>query len=129
MKEPAFFQYLRTVSQVATLVGQKIYPVRAPQGIDRPFVVWDRIGVERQQMDCAASPLVKGLYQFACYGVSYQQAMDVHAAIWSALQDFHGLMGDVMVRQCHCTSDLVRDDEDPAIHRVVQSWDVWYVET
>lgn len=129
MKEPGFFQYLRTVSQVTALVGQKIYPLRAPQNIDRPFVVWLRTAVERQQLYCGVSELVKGTYQFSCYGVNYAGAMALHSAVWTAMQDYRGQMGDVLVRHAHCTTDFAREDEDPALYAVLQLWDVWYLET
>ena len=129
MSDPGFFTYLQTVMQVTALVASRIYPNRAPQEAQRPFVVWTRVGVDRQQLYCGQSALIKGAYQFDCYGVSATQADQVHRALKNAMQDYAGLMGAVEVRHCHLTTDFVSADEDPLIHRVTQLWDIWHVET
>lgn len=128
MSDPNFYDHLRLVSQVASLVGDRIYPVRAPQGVLRPFVVWHRTGITRQQLYCGVDGAVLGEYQFSCYGITALQADDVHIAIRNAMQDFAGLMGSVLVKNAHLGQHFAIEDEDPNIFTVRQLWRIWFVE-
>lgn len=128
MSDPNFFEHLRLVSGVASLIGDRIYPVRAPQGFQRPFVVWQRISIERQQLYCGTDGLVVGEYQFSCYGITHEQASDVHDAVRNAMQDYSGLMGDIIVKNAHLREDFAVPDEDPNIFSVRQLWRIWFVE-
>lgn len=129
MSDPNFYDYLLDVPQVVALVGDRIYPARAPQGAIRPHVVWLRTGIDRQQMYCGVNAVVRGDYQFSCYGLTEGEATEVHLALRNAMQDFAGLMGAVLVRTCHLQSDFVIEDEDPSIYTVRQLWSVWFVES
>src|ERR1041384_1338453 len=124
MSDPNFYQYLLDVPQVASLIGDRIYPIRAPQSELRPFVVWVRSGVERQQTYCGANAVVRAEYTFSCYGSTPDEAQSVHLAIRNAMQDFAGLMGDVHVKHCFLRDDFDLEDEDPDIYSVRQLWEV-----
>lgn len=129
MSDPNFYAYLQGNSQVTTLVAQRIYPVRAPQGAPRPLLVWMRQGIQRQQTYCGANAVVRAEYQFSCYGGTPDQARDVHLSVRNAMQDFVGFMGAVSVKHCHLDNDFATEDEDPDIYTVRQLWTVQYVET
>ncbi len=129
MSDPNFFDYLVSVPEVAALLGDRVYPVRAPQDALRPHLVWTRTAVQRQQMYCGVNAVVYGDYQFSCYGSTEEQANGLHIAVRNAMQDFDGLMGDVRVKHCHLNSDFGIEDEDPDIYSVRQLWTICYVET
>lgn len=128
MRDPNFYDHLLLVSQVASLIGDRIYPTRAPQGVLRPYLVWMRQGVERQQLYCGVDATVLGDYMFSCYGITQQQANDVAVAVRNAMQDFAGLMGDVRVKNAHLRDSFPIGDEDPNIFTVRQLWRIWFVE-
>lgn len=129
MSEPNFYEHLRVVSGVSSLIGDRIYPLRAPQGALRPFLVWHRQSVDRQQLYCGTDPAVLAEYLFSCYGITYQQAEDVHEAVRNAMQDFSGLMGAVLVKNAHLRDHTPLPDEDPNIFTVRQFWRIWFVES
>ena len=128
MSDPNFYDHLRLVSQVASLIEDRIYPVRAPQGATRPYLVWLRQSVSRQELYCGADGIALGEYQFSCYGITAQQASDVHVAVRNAMQDFAGMMGDVIVKHAFLGGDFQIEDEDPNIFTVRQLWRIWFVE-
>ncbi len=128
MSDPNFYEHLRLVSGVASLIGDRIYPVRAPQGWLRPYIVWQRSSIERQQLYCGADGVTLGEYQFSCYGTTYEQASDVHEAVRNSMQDFSGFMGDVFVKHAFLREDFSVADEDPNIFSVRQFWRIWFVE-
>jgi len=129
MSDPNFYDYLRQVPQVADLLVDRIYPVRAPQNALRPHAVWLRTNVARQQTYCGVNAVVYGDFQFSCYGSTELQATQLHLAIRNAMQDFAGLMGDVHVKHAHLASDFAIEDEDPDIYCVRQLWTICFVET
>lgn len=129
MSDPNFYEHLRLVSQVSSLVADRIYPVRAPQGAIRPYVIWHRQAVRRQQLYCGTDSVVAGDYLFSCYGITALQSEDVAEAVRIAMQDFAGLMGDVLVKNAFLSSDFPIPDEDPNIFTVRQLWRIWFVET
>lgn len=129
MRDPNFYEHLRLVSQVSSLIDARIYPTRAPQGVLRPFLVWMRQGVERQQLYCGVDRTVLGEYIFSCYGTTQQEANDVADAVRVAMQDFAGMMGEVLVKNAHMRDSFPIGDEDPNIFTVRQLWRIWLVET
>lgn len=129
MSDPNFYEHLRLVSGVSSLIADRIYPTRAPQGAIRPHVIWLRQSVTRQQLYCGTNGVVAAEYQFSCYGITAQQATDVHVAVRNAMQDFEGLMGDVLVKNAHLREDFALEDEDTNIFTVRQLWRIWFVET
>lgn len=129
MSDPNFFEHLRLVSQVASLIGDRIYPTRAPQGVLRPFLVWHRQGTVRQQRYCSTDGVVAGDYVFSCYGTTALQAQGVADAVRDAMLDFAGLMGAVTVKHAFLSTDFPLEDEDPNIFTVRQLWRIWFVET
>lgn len=129
MSDPNFYEHLRLVSQVASLIGDRIYPTRAPQGAIRPHLIWLRSNTQRQQLYCGTNAVVLGEYQFSCYGITALEAHDVHLAVRNAMQDFAGFMGSVLVKNAWLSNDFPIEDEDPNIFTVRQLWRIWYVET
>lgn len=129
MSDPNFYEHLRLVSQVSSLIGDRIYPTRAPQGAIRPYLVWHRQSLSRQQLYCGTDGCVAGDYLFSCYGITALQAQDVSDAVRIATQDFSGLMGDVRVKHAFLSNDFPLPDEDPNIFTVRQLWRIWFVET
>lgn len=129
MSDPNFYDHLRLVSQVVSLIGDRIYPVRAPQGVQRPYLVWLRQSAERQQLYCGTDGLIFCEYQFSCYGITKQQASDVHEAVRNAMLDFVGTMGDVFVKHAFLSGDFEIEDEDPNIFTVRQLWRICFVES
>lgn len=129
MSDPNFYAHLLGDSEVATLIGDRLYPVRAPQASDRPHVVWLRTGTSRQQRYCGVDGVVRGDYQFSAYANTEEEAAEIGDVLRRAMQDFAGVMGDVAVKHCHLEGDFPLEDEDPDIYTVRQQWTVWFVET
>jgi hypothetical protein len=129
MSDPNFFAHLLGDSEVASLIGNRLFPVRAPQAAVRPHVVWLRSGSLRQQRYCGVDGIVRGDYQISVYANTEGAAAELADEIRHAMQDYTGLMGAVAVKHCHLESEFQVEDEDPDIYTVRQLWTIWFVET
>ncbi len=90
--------YLRSYAPLTDLVGQRIYPVRAPDSTTSPYVVY-KVRIKADNTLTEASPLDVATVTVSAYATGdathsgYEQAHDVAAAVRSALNFFRGTMG------------------------------------
>lgn len=128
MSEPNFYEHLRNVSGVSSLIASRIYPDKLPQSPTLPAVVTQSVGGQRQQRYCNGDGLVLGSFQFDVYAKTRAACNQAAHAVRIAMQDFSGEMGGTPVKHCHLTSDFDSVDPEPGLLRKTQLWDVWYAE-
>lgn len=107
------------------LVGSKIYPVKAPQKVNVPFVVFrENTTLPVNAKDGVASKELKQL-QVDTYATSYLTAHEIATAIRSILDNWSGTIGGVTIRQMWFDD---QDDgdfiEDLGFFGVSQSYEV-----
>ena len=86
------FKILKDDAAVSAAVGQKIYPVKLPQGVAYPAVVVSVLGENPiNSKDGAASDDFTRL-QVSVYANSYKQTLDISRDIRTALDFFDGLV-------------------------------------
>jgi hypothetical protein len=94
MFETELLSYLKSVSALTTLVGNRIYTEAAPQGAVYPFVVYSEITDPTEYvMSGKKSSLSEAHYQFDCYATTRAVARSVRDAIADAL-DIDNCSGD-----------------------------------
>lgn len=71
---------------LALIVASKIYGGRAPQNTVAPFVVWQRVSGNDLHTLEGATDLRSGRFQIDCYGATYDQALEMSAAVRAAVQ-------------------------------------------
>lgn len=128
MSEPNFYEFLRSVSGVQSLIASRIYPDKLPQNPTLPAVVTQKVGGTRQVTNCGTHGLVLGSFQLDVYGLTRAAARQVADAIFDAMKDDVGLMGATIVKQCTLTTDFDSVDPEPGLLKRTQLWDIWYVE-
>jgi len=79
------YQRLSNYSNLTDLVSTRIFPIKAPQGLDNPYVVFKRIsGVPEHAM--GADPEVEhSRFQIGCYAKSIEDVNSIAIAVTSAL--------------------------------------------
>lgn len=79
-------QRLLANAAVAELVVDRVYPQRAEQGCQRPFIVYRVIDeVDENAMDSGADELVTARVQVDCYADKYLDAQSLGLAVKVAL--------------------------------------------
>ncbi len=134
--ETGLVQHLAADTAVLSLVGQgsrvRIFPMIIPQkakAVDQvPCAVYQVTQEERQKVYCGTQKLISVTLQMDSYAIDLGTARQLSAAIRSALLDFRGFMGDVLVRDVTLVGGLTLYDMEPGLMRVMDTYIIWYEE-
>lgn len=87
----ALYNFLKGQSAVSTLVGTRIYPLRAPQSPTYPFITYNQSAeVRTHTMDAKAT--TNAAMQIHCWAKSYSGAVALADAVTSVLDCYVGTM-------------------------------------
>lgn len=128
MIETGIAAYLNADAGLTALVGTRIFPVLAPQGVTAPYVIFARAGAARSSTTCGTDKKVAGTWQFDAYAKTYKTAAQIARALRLALIDYTGLMGDTPVDRVFLETEFDLDDPEPGLFRVSQTYTIWYLE-
>lgn len=93
--EEALSAYLIADDGVSSYVGDRVYPVRLPEGTVLPAIAWQRISSQRAYTydDFAdTNPFVTARVQFACWATTALESIRIGEAILLALSGYEGDM-------------------------------------
>lgn len=128
MIEQALFEILKNAAGVAAIVGERITPNIATQGAPFPCIVYSLVNAQRQQTLCRTTGLVRGTYQIDCDAAKYITASQLAAAVRAALIDFSGTVSGTRVNRIFLDTEADLADPEPGLHRVSQTFVIWYLE-
>ncbi len=135
MIEQAIFTRLSQWPALMTLVGDKIYPLRAPQNVKPPFVLYQRISAPRLRSISGGSRMANPRIQVDVYAASYSGAKALAKQVRCALDNFRGDItttdGDVVtIKSCSLDGDrdLIDPDAEPTLYRVSHDFLLWHDE-
>lgn len=133
MIEQGLFQYLSNVGPVRALLQERpdfvrLYHLIIPQGGKAPCVVAQFTDFERDQTYCGTIRVVRASIQLDSYGTEYFEALELAAAVRTALTDFRGTMGSVEVKSATLQTERDLEEPEPGLYRRWQDWSLWYVE-
>lgn len=83
----AIYTALAGAAPVAALVADRIYPVRAPQGVAAPYVIFQHVASDPATTHGEPAGAVHRMFQFACFAATYEAAGDLRDAVTAALDD------------------------------------------
>ncbi len=110
----------------------RVYPNKAPQGVDRPYVVCRRISGAPVLTYAGPTSLGGRRVQVDCYGDSYADADAMSLAVMAALNGFAGKVGSTPIDVRGALLEDIGDDyeqpvhsDEAGIHRVSMEFLVW----
>lgn len=111
--EEALVTRLAAVSAVTTLVGSRVYPLRAPEGVAQPFLVYQRVAAPPRETAFGTDPgIARPRFQLVAWATSYATAKAVATAVRQALQRYRGTVGGVEILDIFVEFDEdLHDDE------------------
>ncbi len=88
MTEGEVFKLLKNDTSVNALVSGRVYPLVAPQNVQKPFIVY-RV-VSGLKIQCMGGEICIGDYrmQLDCYGLTYSSVKSIGQAVKSCLVGF-----------------------------------------
>lgn len=126
--EAFLFQRLTSQTSVYSLVGNKIFPLLAPQGTGLPLVVYQRTAVERPRHlgGNVGNPVVT--LQLTTYGTSYTNVKQIARFVRFAVDGWTGTTAGVTIQRTTLVSeadgvDLPADDQMLPYYSVQQSFE------
>jgi len=90
--EQALQSKLAGEATISALVGDRIYYVKAPQDVVKPYICIQKIS---QVKDCITTGkrYVNARFQISIFGTTYSSLKSIAAAIHTVLDKYSGLMG------------------------------------
>lgn len=130
MIEKAIFAILNGAPALSALVADRIYPLRAPQNAEAPFITYRRISGPRLRSIGGASGQANPRFQIDVFAASYASSKDAGTEVRLALDNFRGTAAGVVIRSCSLDSDrdLIDPDAEPTLYRVSQDFTLWHDE-
>lgn len=102
----------------ATDAGERIYPQVAPDGVTRPFIVYQRINTNTENVLSGSTGLKNTRLQVDVFANTYSQAQQIAAAIES-------LMSGWATQNVSILSQDFFEDE-VKLHRVMTDFSIWH---
>lgn len=85
--ESSFYTLLSGNAALVALVAERIYPVQAPQGVDTPYLCWQRVASEPQNgLGGFTGQLERVRVQVDAYATEFDPAIAIAAAVRTAVQ-------------------------------------------
>lgn len=126
--EEALFTRLSTFAGITALLSTRIFPLRAPDQLVVPFIVYQKITGNREQSHTGSSNLANPRFQVSCWGSTYASAKAVSRQVVLALDAFKGVVSGVDIQFSDIESEVDTFDEDTKLYRVLLDVIFWHQE-
>ena len=115
--EKALYTILSTTGGVTQYVGEKIYPVKIPEGTGLPAISYQQISGPREHNVSGAIGWVESRYQINSWAATYLEACDVATAVRVAIDGYAGtsallVIDHIFVVDEGDVSNLLADNEE-----------------
>lgn len=120
---------------VAALLGERIWPVIAPQSASLPFATWRRTGVQRSQTLSGPMGMATVVLAVDVFSTTYEEARDIADRVRSVLDGWGGAVSEyVSVRNVSLDSESdgfvqLAGGDLPPVYQVTQSYSILWQET
>jgi hypothetical protein len=101
-----------------TAAGQRIYMVVAPQGVQRPYVVMQRVSFNEENTLSGSSGLTNTRMQIDAYALTHGEA--------SAISDAIAVLIDAWPLQTVSLGGQDLYEPDVTLHRIQTDYSIWH---
>jgi hypothetical protein len=135
MIEKGLYALLSGTAGVTALTSTRIFPNKAPQKADTPYIVYSRTGNDRRQCLNGPSKTKRATFSVTCVGEDYDEAKLVCAAVTAAIGDdgayYTGTWDGKAVIGAYWDNDAEDfnpglEKDDAGTHEIPMSLVVWY---
>lgn len=116
----AVYARLANFAGLTALVGDRIYPIRAPQNVTLPYVVYaEQAPIDESPNLEDSGGLLTSRVQVDAWGTTAKQAAQVGDQARKALRDFSGTVGGIAVQNIRADGgfDDADTDVEPVLYR------------
>jgi hypothetical protein len=129
--ETAIQKELSGTAAVSALVSNRIYFVKAPQDVIKPYIVFFKVSAPREHTHDGAAGLVEARFQFDVFATTYIAAKAIAGQIQAILQGYSGTMGGaggVYVNGCFYDDEQDLWEEDTNLYHIAMDFLMWVSE-
>ena len=104
--------------QNATDAQDRVYPQIAPDGVEPPFIVYQRVTVNVENVLTGRTTLINTRLQVDCYAITYAQAQQVATQV-----------ADLMASWALPNVQILAQDiyeSEVKLHRVMADYSIWH---
>lgn len=109
--ESDLFSFLKNNADISAIVGERIYPLTAPQGIQPPYITYQSISTLPENTMSGSSGLYHKRIQFNLFASVYEQVVDLFNKLTQILNGLKGTIGNTCIGHCFLENDV--DDYQP----------------
>lgn len=118
--ETPLFDYVST--ELAALVGDRVYPIRGAEGTELPYITYTRVSAIRSYTHDAfgsdtGRAWVEARIQFNCWAAEMLTAINIGEALVAALSNYSGPMGTINIGRCDILLELDAYEEATKLYR------------
>lgn len=124
MIEEDLYSHLSTFTGLTALVGDRVYPVTAPQTVQAPFCVFFKVSDARIYSHQGFSGLERVRVQISCYAETYLEAKQVAEQVTAAMEAW--LAANVKVQASFQENELDMYDSETGLYHVPVDFFIWY---
>lgn len=134
MIEQGLYTYLTAQAALTTHVSTRIHPNVAPQGADKPFIVYGKsTGAPTYDMT-GETGLASARFQFAIVADQYSSVKTIADALRKELSGYRGAMGSEDVRRVSLESEsdewlAPASADERGFHQITQDYEFWFTQT
>lgn len=110
--EEAFTAYLLAIPALTALISGRLYPSRRPQGALLPAVTYIDVSDEKLHTLAGQSKQESPVKQFTVYAATKPSAKAVANQIKSALVDYSGTMGGLVIQKIELKNEFSSTEEN-----------------
>jgi hypothetical protein len=111
--EEAIYAHLSTFAGLTALTGARIYPMRAPENVPMPLVVYQRISTVRWPVfGYVDTGLARPRIQLTAWAATATAAKTVKEQVRAALQGWHGTVAGVEILRGYIADERDLFDEE-----------------
>lgn len=99
-------------TDVQALVNGRVYPMRATQKAQSPYVTYLEIDSDPTNTDNGVSPLDTDTYQVNCFGENYEASFQLYEKVRAALDGYSGTVDTTKIGYCRYEDRNAVYDED-----------------
>ena len=126
--EEAMTAVLLADSDVTDLIGDKIFPMRAPDDFARPYIVYQKVTGPREESHSGDSDLAHPRIQLSCWSDTYAEAKAVARTVIGSLHSFVGTSMGIDIQASTIDGEVDTFDDATKLYRTVVDVIFWHRE-
>jgi hypothetical protein len=124
--EEALTTKLRATPAISALVGNRIYPTKAPQATTSAYIVYDMLGGEDHTAHDGFGGLRSGRISYACCAPKYGEAKAIAEAVRMALAGWKGTLSGLEISVPACYEDQDLWDDTLSLYVIVVDMELFW---